>query len=180
MDGLNSLHHLEDRRPFWKTRGIAVLTTLGGGALMLLAALIGVAAGPIARSFGGPVALAVQLLRLPVAGLLIAVVWASLYHFLPDMKQPFRLLSPGSLVAVAGWLSASWGFSFYVAHFGEYNKTYGAIGGAIVMLMWMWISSIFLLAGAQINAVLDELRKPAEIATAAAPQPPALVPASQT
>lgn len=157
MDGLNSLHHVEDRRPFWKTRGIAMLTTLGGGALMLVAALVGVAAGPIARNFGGPVAVAVQWLRLPIAGLLIAVVWAALYHHLPDVKQSFRLLSPGSLVAVAGWLAASWGFSLYVAHFGEYNKTYGAIGGAIVMLMWMWISATFLLAGAQINAVLDEL-----------------------
>ena len=157
MDGLNSLHHVEDRRPFWKTRGIAMLTTLGGGALVLIAALIGVAAGPIARHFGGPVALAVQWLRLPVAGLLIALVWAALYYFLPDVKQRFRLLSPGSIFAVAGWLLASWGFSFYVAHFGDYNKTYGAIGGAIVMLMWMWISAMFLLAGAQINVVLDEL-----------------------
>ena len=75
------------------------------------------------------------------------------------MKQRFRLLTPGSVVAVAGWLLASWGFSFYVAHFGEYNKTYGAIGGAIVMLLWMWISAALLLAGAQINAVREDLAK---------------------
>ena len=163
MDGLNSLHHVEDGRPFWKTRGIAILTTLGAGAAVLLAALIGVAAGPIAARFAGPVARVVQWLRLPVAGLLIALVWATLYQVLPDVKQRFRILTPGSVFAVLGWLLASWGFSFYVAHFGEYNKTYGAIGGAVVMLLWMWISAMFLLAGAQINAVLDDLsRSPGE------------------
>ncbi len=157
MDGLNALHHVHDSRPFWKTRAIAIGTTLGGGSLVLLAALVGVVAGPVASAFGGPVARVVQWLRLPVAGLLITLVWATLYQVLPDVKQRFRLLTPGSLVAVGGWLLASWGFSFYVAHFGEYNKTYGAIGGAIVMLLWMWISAMFLLVGAQINAVLDEL-----------------------
>ena len=73
---------------------------------------------------------------------------------------------------MALWLLASWGFSLYVMHFGEYNKTYGAIGGAVVMLMWMWISAMVLLAGALINAVLEELprgrtvaRTPAAVAT---------------
>lgn len=182
MDGLNALHHVaEDRRPFWKTRGLAILTTIAGGAVVLVAALVGVAAGPIAQAIGGPVALAVQWLRLPVAAMLIALVWAALYQVLPDVKQRFRLLSPGSVVAVAGWLAASWGFSFYVTHFGEYNKTYGAIGGAIVMLLWMWISATFLLAGAQINVVAEELAQlaakkapPVEGPATSAPPPMAL------
>ena len=115
-----------------------------------------------------------QWLRLPVAGLLITIAWAALYQVLPDVKQRFRLLTPGSVVAVAGWLLASWGFSFYVAHFGEYNKTYGAIGGAIVMLLWMGISAAFLLAGAQINAVREDLAKTRSGGgAAAAPVPPA-------
>jgi membrane protein len=159
MDALNGLHHVEDRRPFWKTRGLAILTTLGGGAAILIAALVGVAAGPIAHAFGGPVALLVMWLRLPVAGLLIALVWAVLYQILPDVPRRFRFLTPGSVVAVAVWLIASWGFSFYVLHFGDYNKTYGAIGGAVVMLMWMWISAMVLLTGALINAVLEDLSR---------------------
>jgi membrane protein len=166
MDALNGLHHVEDRRPFWKTRGIAVLTTFGASAVVLIAALIGVAAGPIAHAFGGPVARLVMWLRLPVAGLLIALVWAVLYQILPDVPRRFRFLTPGSVVAVAVWLIASWGFSLYVLHFGEYNKTYGAIGGAIVMLMWMWISAMVLLAGALINAVLEDLsRRPTRATT---------------
>ena len=146
------------------------LVTLGG--LVLLAAFVGVAAGPIAHAFGGPVERVVTWLRLPIAGLLIAFVWAALYQILPDKPRKFRLLTPGSVVAVAVWLLASWGFSLYVSHFGEYNKTYGAIGGAVVMLMWMWISAMVLLAGALINAVLEELprgrtvaRTPAAVAT---------------
>ena len=168
MDALNGLHHVEDRRPFWKTRGLAILTTLGASAAILVAALVGVAAGPIAHAFGGPVARVVLWLRLPVAGLLIALVWAVLYQILPDVPRRFRFLTPGSVVAVAIWLIASWGFSFYVLHFGEYNKTYGAIGGAVVMLMWMWISAMVLLAGALINAVLEDLSRGRAPATAPA------------
>ena len=82
-----------------------------------------------------------------------------LYQILPDVSRRFRFLTPGSVVAVVVWLIASWGFSFYVLHFGEYNKTYGAIGGAVVMLMWMWISAMVLLAGALINAVLADLSR---------------------
>ena len=147
-------------------------TTFGASALVLLAAFVGVAAGPIAHAFGGPVEKVVTWLRLPIAGLLIAFVWAALYQILPDKPRKFRLLTPGSVIAVAFWLLASWGFSLYVMHFGEYNKTYGAIGGAVVMLMWMWISAMVLLAGALINAVLEELprgrtvaRTPAAVAT---------------
>jgi membrane protein len=179
MDALNGLHHVEDRRPFWKTRGLAILTTLGGGAAILIAALVGVAAGPIAKAFGGPIAMVVLWLRLPVAGLLMALVWAVLYQILPDVRQRFRFLTPGSVVGVAVWLVASWGFSFYVLHFGEYNKTYGAIGGAIVMLMWMWISAMFLLVGAQINAVIEDLSaKRSGVETRPAEAAGHLVPAS--
>src|SRR5207248_1015569 len=156
---LNGLLHVEDKRPFWKTRGLAILVTIGASAAILLAAIVGVAAGPIAHAFGGPVARLVLWLRLPVAGLLIAFVWAVLYQILPDVPRRFRFLTPGSVVAVVLWLLASWGFSLYVLHFGEYNKTYGAIGGAVVMLMWMWISAMVLLAGALINAVLEDLSR---------------------
>src|SRR5207248_8831889 len=84
------------------------------------------------------------------------------------VPRRFRFLTPGSVVAVTVWLIASWGFSFYVLHFGEYNKTYGAIGGAVVMLMWMWISAMVLLTGALINAVLEDLSRRTTPATAPA------------
>ena len=80
---------------------------------------------------------------------------------------------------MAVWLIASWGFSFYVLHFGEYNKTYGAIGGAVVMLMWMWISAMVLLAGALINAVLEDLSRGRKPATAPAGRTPGLAAPAQ-
>ena len=177
MDALTGLHHVEDKRPFWKTRGLAILTTFGASAIILLAALVGVAAGPIAHSFGGPIAKVVAWLRLPVAGLLVAFVWAVLYQILPDVPRRFRLFTPGSIAAVIVWLLASWGFSVYVSHFGEYNKTYGAIGGAVVMLMWMWISSMVVLAGALINVVLEELPRGRAAVRSQAPAAPILRPA---
>ena len=164
MDALNGVHRVADGRPFWKTRGIAILTTLGAGAAVLVAALVGVAAGPIANAIGGPVAKAVTWLRLPIAGAMMAIVWALLYYVLPDVRQRLRLITPGSVFGVVVWVIASWGFSFYVAHFGDYNKTYGAIGGAIVMLMWMWISAIFLILGAEINAVLEHVSSDGKLA----------------
>jgi membrane protein len=182
MDSLNGLLHIEDKRPFWKSRGLAILTTFGASALVLLAAFVGVAAGPIAHAFGGPVEKVVTWLRLPIAGLLIAFVWAALYQILPDKPRKFRFFTAGSLVAVVLWLFASWGFSLYVMHFGEYNKTYGAIGGAVVMLMWMWISAMVLLAGALINAVLEDLPRGRTVArtpdAAVAPMQGALQPRS--
>jgi len=173
MDSLNGLLHIEDKRPFWKSRGLAILTTIGASVLTLLATFVGVAARPIAHAFGGPVEQVVTWLRLPIAGFLIAVAWAALYQILPDKPRKFRLLTPGSVVAVALWLFASWGFSLYVLHFGEYNKTYGAIGGAVVMLMWMWISAMVLLMGAVINALLEELPQGRTVSAKAASAEPA-------
>src|SRR5207245_10913435 len=100
MDALNGLHHVEDRRPFWKTRGLAVLTTFGASAAILIAAFVGVAAGPIAHAFGGPVARLVVWLRLPVAGLLIALVGGVPCPVLPDVPRGFGLLTPGAGGAV--------------------------------------------------------------------------------
>jgi membrane protein len=81
-------------------------------------------------------------------------VLALIYYLLPDVKLPFRLITPGSVVAVLIWLAASFGFSVYVTNFGSYEITYGALGGVIVLLLWMWISAQAILLGAEINAVL--------------------------
>ena len=77
-------------------------------------------------------------------------IWA-----LPDVEQRFRFITPGSVVGVLIWMAASWGFSVYVRNFGSYDATYGALGGVIVLLLWMWISAQALLLGAEINAILE-------------------------
>jgi membrane protein len=155
MRALNGVYDVEEGRPFWKVRLIAIGMTLGAGAIGLAAALAAVAAPALAEAVGGPVGTAILWLRLPVAGALMMLVWAVAYWLLPDVEQEFRFVSPGSVLGVAVWLLASWAFSLYVANFGSYDETYGALGGVIVLLLWMWISSVVLLFGAEVNAIVE-------------------------
>ncbi len=83
------------------------------------------------------------------------LLWALLYYALPDVQQDFRFITPGSVMGVVVWVLASWGFSLYVANFGKYEAVYGSVGGVIVMLLWMYISSVVLLLGAEANAVIE-------------------------
>lgn len=152
---LNTVYEVKEGRPFWKARGVALGMTLVCAALALIAAVLAVAMSPIADAVGGPLGTAILWLRWPAAGLLMMLVWALLYWGLPDVEQDFKFITPGSVVGVLLWVAASVGFSFYVTHFGSYNATYGALGGVIVMLMWMWISSQVVLVGAEVNAIIE-------------------------
>ncbi|HET8539870.1 MAG TPA: YihY/virulence factor BrkB family protein [Anaeromyxobacter sp.] len=152
---LNVAYDVREGRPFWKVRGLAVLMTVVASALGLAAALVAVGAGPLGERIGGPIGTAMTWLRLPVAGIIMMFVWAVMYWALPDVEQEFKFITPGSAVGVVLWVLASYGFSKYVAAFGGYDKTYGALGGVIVLLLWMWISSLVLLVGAEINAFIE-------------------------
>lgn len=151
---LNRVCEVKETRPLWKTKGIALITTMVGAALLLVAAVVAVATPAVARAVGGPLGTLITLGRLPVAGAMAVVVWEVLYYFLPNAKRPFRWLSPGSVTAVVLWLLASWGFSAYVVNFGKYEVTYGALGAFIVLLLWIFISSLVVLLGMEINYLL--------------------------
>jgi membrane protein len=155
MEALNSAYGVKESRSVWKVRGIAFAMTIAAALFSILSALLAVAAPAAASAIGGPLEDVIIWARLPVAGFLMMLVWALLYYFLPDVEQEFRFITPGSVVGVVVWLIASWGFSFYVARFGKYDATYGALGGVIVMLLWMWISAQVLLIGAEINAIIE-------------------------
>jgi membrane protein len=155
MGALNTVYGVEEKRPFWKVRGIALLTTLATAVISIVSAVVAVATPPLAAKLGGPFPTLVTWLRLPLAGVLMMFLWALLYFALPDVKQNFKFITPGSVVGVVIWLLASWGFSVYVANFGSYDANYGAIGGVIVMLMWMWISAQVILLGAEINSIIE-------------------------
>lgn len=155
MRALNTAYDVKEGRPFWKVRGIAILMTLLAGALGLIAALVAIAAAPLAEAIGGPLGTAITWLRLPVAGLVMMLLWALVYYVLPDVEQRFRFITPGSVFGVLVWVLASWGFSRYVTSFGSYDKTYGPLAGVIVLLLWMWISSLVLLVGAEVNALIE-------------------------
>jgi membrane protein len=155
MNALNSVYDVKEGRPFWKVRLIAV-------GMALLTAVIAIAAAGstlilpiVGKAMGGPLESVITWLRFPVAGALMMFLWAVLYWVLPDVEQKFKFITPGSVVGVGLWLLASWGFSVYVNNFGKYEATYGALGGVIVMLLWMWISSQVLLLGAEVNSVLE-------------------------
>ena len=166
MRASNVIYDIEEGRPIWKTLPVRVgLTVL----LMVLTAISAVAvtlSGGLAREAGdligvGDTAIQVwNIAKWPVLLLFVSFMFAVLYWAAPNVKQPgFKLISPGSVLAVIGWLIASAAFAFYVGSFGSYNKVYGALAGPIIFLVWLWISNIMILVGAQFNAELERGRK---------------------
>jgi membrane protein len=155
MRALNTTYDVKDTRPWWKRQGLALLMTVVCGVLALVGGLVAIAAPAVAGFVGGPLGSVIVWLRLPVAGLVMMFLWALMYWALPDVEQDFKFITPGSVVGVVIWVIASWGFSLYVSHFGNYDKTYGSIAGVIVLLFWMWISSVVLLFGAELNAFVE-------------------------
>ena len=127
--------------------------TLVTGGLAVVAGLVAVASPVLGNAVGGPLGTAIVWLRLPVAGLIMMFVWALLFYALPDVEQQLKFITPGSVMGVVLWVLASWGFSLYVSNFGNYDVTYGSLGAAVGMIVWMWMSTIVILLGAQLHAV---------------------------
>ncbi|MFC8596889.1 YihY/virulence factor BrkB family protein [Isoptericola sp. NPDC057191] len=162
---MNRVYEVEEGRPIWKLRPLLLLVTL---VVVVLAAIIVaslVLSGPVARSIGDAVGLgdaaltAWNIAKWPVALLLVIVVVALLYHLTPNVKQPkFRWISVGAVVAIVVWLIASAAFAFYVANFGSYGS-YGMLGTVIVFLLWLWITNLALLFGAELDAELERSRE---------------------
>jgi membrane protein len=155
MRALNMVYGVKEGRPFWKVRLLAVGMALLTALIALLAAGTAIVVPAIAQRIGGPLSTVLIWCRLPIAGALMMLLWALLYFVLPDVKQKFKFITPGSVLGVALWLLGSWAFSLYVTHFGKYEVSYGALGGVIVMLLWMYLSSQVLLLGAEINSILE-------------------------
>ncbi len=155
ITAFNTAYDVHDRRPLWKTRGLAVLVTVAGAVFFVAAAALALVAPAVAGVLGSVLGPALLWLRWPASALLMMAILACLYHLLPDVEHELHLLTPGSLFAVTGWIVASLGFSAYVRRFGSYNVVYGALGGVIVLLMWLWLSAVVVLLGAEINALLE-------------------------
>ncbi|BDZ48232.1 hypothetical protein GCM10025867_04730 [Frondihabitans sucicola] len=163
---LNRIYDRSEGRPVWKLRPTNLLVTVIAVVLVVLAGLILVLSGDIARTIGdfiglGDATVDVWLVvKWPVLAFIVVLVVAVLYYFAPNVKQPrFRWMSMGALLAIAIWLVASVGFAFYVANFSHYNKTYGALGGVIAFLLWLWITNNALLFGAEFDAETERGRE---------------------
>jgi membrane protein len=166
MRASNSIYDVPEGRPIWKTLPTRVLTTIAL-LVMLVVVAVGVTfTGGLAEQVGnvlgiGSTAIDVwNIAKWPVILLVVITMFAVLYWAAPNVKQPgFRWITPGSIAGVALWLVASAAFAFYVASFSSYNKTYGALGGVVVFLVWLWISNIAILLGAEFNAELERSRR---------------------
>jgi len=154
IPALDRAYDVVETRPFWMRRLLAIGVTLAGGGAVLVASLIALALPAVASRIGGPLGVALNWARLPTAGAMMMTVWAALYSYLPNVRPRFQPVTPGSVVGVVLWVCASWAFGQYAERFGDYEAIYGALGGAIVLLIWMWVSAMALLLGAEINKIL--------------------------
>ena len=163
---MNRVYEIDEGRPIWKLRPVMLLVT---AVLLVLAALTAVAlvvSGPLAEAIGSAIGLSDiavtvwSIAKWPVLLGLVVVIVAILYHATPNVRQPkFRWISIGAVVAILVWILASAVFGLYVASFGSYNSTYGSLGGVIVFLLWLWITNLALLFGAELDAETERGRE---------------------
>jgi membrane protein len=163
---MNRVYEIDEGRPFVKLRGTMLGVTVVNLLIVVVIAAMLVLSGPVAESVGNLIGLGGAFLTVwniakwPVMLVLIIAAIAILYYATPNVKQPkFRWMSMGSAIAVVVFLLASLAFGFYVAYSNSYNKTYGAIGGVIVALLWLWILNMSLLFGAEFDAETERGRQ---------------------
>ncbi|HEX8647218.1 MAG TPA: YihY/virulence factor BrkB family protein [Thermoleophilaceae bacterium] len=166
MRASNAIYEVEEGRPIWKSLPVRVGVTLALVIGTLVCAVAVVFTGGLAEQAGNVIGLgdsavtAWNIAKWPVLLLIVSLMFALLYWAAPNVKQPgFRWITAGGIFAVLIWVAASVAFAFYVANFGSYNKTYGALGGVISFLVWLWISNIAVLLGAEFNAELERGRQ---------------------
>ena len=161
----NAIYDVPEGRPLWKTLRLRVALTAVIGVMLIASAVIVVFTGGLARRFGELIGLGStgvtvwNIAKWPVLVILVGLMLAILYWASPNARQGgFRWVSPGAALAIVAWLIVSGGFAVYVANFASYNKTYGAIAGVVVFLVWLWLTNIAILLGAEVDAELERGR----------------------
>lgn len=163
---MNRIYEIREGRPIWKLRPAMLLLTVVLVLLTAVSLLALVVTGPVAESVGDAVGLGstailvFNIVKWPVLIAVVVLIVALLYYATPNVRQPtFRWVSPGAVLAIVVWAVGSAAFGFYVANFSSYDKTYGTLGGAIVFLLWLWLTNLALLFGAELNAELERGRE---------------------
>jgi membrane protein len=166
MRASNTMYEVQEGRSIVKLRPLQMLLTLALVVLQVIVLAALVLTGPLARAVGDAVGLgsaaitAWDIAKWPVLIVLVILMFAVLYYFSPNARLGgFKRVLPGAALALVVWLIASAAFAFYVANFGSYNKTYGALGGVVVFLVWLWITNVALLLGAEFNAESERSRE---------------------
>jgi len=162
----NAIYEVGEGRPFWKLRPLQIVVTVVMVLLVAIVALALVISGPVAQAVGeavglGDTAITVwNIAKWPVLLVVVLLMFAILYHTSPNVKLPgFRWVTPGGVVAVVTWIVVSALFAVYVSNFGSYDKTYGSLAGVVVFLLWLWITNLAILLGAEMNAELERSRE---------------------
>ena len=165
MRASNAIYDVPEGRPIWKKLPTRVGVTVGTGVLLVISAFIVVFTGGVAQRIGDLVGLGKgavlvwDILKWPVLVVLVSLMFALLYWASPNARHgSFRWVSPGGVVATLLWILVSAAFALYLASFANYNKTYGTLGGVISFLVWLWISNIAILLGAEFDAELERGR----------------------
>jgi len=167
MRASNVIYETPEGRPIWKLRPLQMLVTLAMVILTALVALGLVLTGPVVDAVAEPIGLSStattiwDIAKWPVLAALFVTMISILYYASPNVKlRGFKWVTPGSIVALVVWVLASAGFAFFVSNFGSYDKTYGALAGMVVLLIWLWITNLAILFGHELNA---ERERSAEI-----------------
>jgi membrane protein len=163
---MNRIYEIGEGRPFWKLRPLQILVTLVAVVLTALVAVSLVVSGPLTRAIGDQIGLGntavtvFSIAKWPVIVAVVVVVIAILYYATPNVRQPkFRWMSVGALLALVVWVAASALFGLYAANFSSYDKTYGSLAGVIVFLLWLWLTNLALLLGAELDSEMERSRQ---------------------
>ena len=161
IDTLNQAYDIQESRPWWKVRLLAIGLTLAL-ALFIVISFALVLVGPTLAEkvavwlhMGPAFAWTWKIVQWPVVFSLVTFAIAAIYYYAPDAEQEWIWITPGSILATLLWLLISLVFKFYVVHFTSYNATYGAIGGVIILMLWFYLSALAVLMGAELNAEIE-------------------------
>jgi membrane protein len=160
LDALNAAYDVKDNRPWWKKKLIAIACLIGVGSLFVIATVVMLGGEDVVNwiadhiGLGSTGRIVWTVVQFPLAFSILVATAFILYRFLPNVRQNKWHILVGALVATTLWLFVTLAFRFYVQNFGSYNKTYGTIGGVIVVLTWMYLSMIVLLTGGEVAAEL--------------------------
>lgn len=161
IDALNVAYDTTETRPFWKVRLTGILLTIGLAGFVILSAVLVLFGGQMAEwaseflGLGALFELTWKVLQWPLAFMLMVSAIGIIYYVCPNVKQEWRWVTPGAVVAVILWLCVSLAFKLYVTNFGNYNAAYGSIGGVIVLMLWLYLSGTVILLGGEINAEIE-------------------------
>jgi membrane protein len=162
----NLIWDVEEGRPIWKTRPLRLVITLVMLILLTASAVAVAVTGPLADKvgkllgIGGAAVTAWEIAKWPALIVVVSLMFSILYYASPNVRQPgFRWVTPGGILAVVVWIVVSALFGIYVANFGSYNKTYGSLGAIVIFLVWLWLTNVAILFGAELNAETERGRQ---------------------